>query len=43
MCQREQRIHPLQADQGRLAAGILANTDLAATLDSATVRALLEP
>ena len=39
----EERIHKLQHDKGRLAAGILANTDLAATLDPATVRALLDP
>ena len=39
----EQRIHPLQADQGRLAAGILAHADQAATLDPATVRELLDP
>ena len=39
----EQRIHQLQADKGRLAAGILAHADQAATLDPATVRALLDP
>ncbi|MEI6654578.1 MAG: DEAD/DEAH box helicase [Verrucomicrobiota bacterium] len=39
----EQRIHQLQQDKGKLAAGILAGTDLAATLDPATVRALLDP
>jgi SNF2 family DNA or RNA helicase len=39
----EERIHKLQHDKGRLAAGILANTDLATSLDPATVRALLDP
>ena len=39
----EQRIHQLQQDKGKLAAGILAGADLAATLDPATVRALLNP
>jgi SNF2 family DNA or RNA helicase len=39
----EERIHKLQHDKGKLAAGILANTDLAASLDPATVRALLDP
>jgi superfamily II DNA or RNA helicase len=39
----EERIHKLQQDKGKLAAGILAGTDLAATLDPATVRALLDP
>ena len=39
----EQRIHQLQQDKGKLAAGILAGTDLAATLDPATLRSLLEP
>jgi superfamily II DNA or RNA helicase len=39
----EERIHQLQQDKGKLAAGILAGTDLAATLDPATVRALLDP
>jgi SNF2 family DNA or RNA helicase len=38
----EQRIHQLQLDKGKLAAGILADAGLAATLDSATVRGLLE-
>ena len=39
----EERIHKLQQDKGKLAAGILAGADLAATLDPATVRALLDP
>jgi len=39
----EERIHKLQQDKGRLAAGILANADLSAALDPATVRSLLEP
>jgi len=39
----EERIHQLQQEKGKLAAGILAGTDLAATLDPATVRALLNP
>ncbi|MCF7730709.1 MAG: DEAD/DEAH box helicase [Akkermansiaceae bacterium] len=39
----EERIHKLQQEKGKLAAGILANTDLATGLDPATVRALLEP
>jgi superfamily II DNA or RNA helicase len=39
----EERIHKLQQEKGKLAAGILAGTDLAATLDPATVRALLDP
>jgi len=39
----EERIHKLQQEKGKLAAGILAGTDLAATLDPATVRALLNP
>jgi superfamily II DNA or RNA helicase len=39
----EERIHKLQQEKGKLAAGILAGADLAATLDPATVRALLDP
>jgi len=39
----EERIHQLQQEKGKLAAGILAGADLAATLDPATVRALLDP
>jgi len=39
----EERIHKLQQEKGKLAAGILAGTELAATLDPATVRALLDP
>ncbi|MCX6876706.1 MAG: DEAD/DEAH box helicase [Verrucomicrobia bacterium] len=39
----EERIHKLQQEKGQLAAGILAGADLAATLDPATVRALLDP
>jgi superfamily II DNA or RNA helicase len=39
----EERIHKLQQDKGKLAAGILAGADLAATLDPATLRALLDP
>jgi len=38
----EERIHQLQQDKAKLAAGLLAGTDLAATLDPAMVRALLE-
>ena len=39
----EERIHKLQQEKGKLAAGILAGADTAATLDPATVRALLDP
>ncbi len=38
----EERIHQLQQDKAKLAAGLLAGADLAATLDPATLRALLE-
>jgi len=39
----EERIHQLQQEKGKLAAGILAGSEIAATLDPATVRALLDP
>ena len=39
----EERIHKLQQDKGKLAAGILADADISNRLDTATVRALLEP
>jgi superfamily II DNA or RNA helicase len=38
----EERIHQLQQDKAKLAAGLLADADLAATLDPAMVRALLD-
>jgi len=38
----EERIHQLQQDKAKLAAGLLADADLAAKLDPAMVRALLE-
>jgi len=39
----EERIHQLQQSKGKLAAGILADADIAARLDGAMVRALLDP
>ena len=39
----EERIHKLQQEKGKLAAGILANADISSSLDAATVRALLNP
>ena len=39
----EERIHKLQQEKGRLAAGILADADISSRLDAATVRALLNP
>ena len=39
----EERIHKLQQDKGKLAAGILADADISNRLDAATVRALLDP
>ncbi len=39
----EERIHKLQQEKGRLAAGILANADISTKLDAAMVRALLNP
>jgi SNF2 family DNA or RNA helicase len=43
LCQNtvEERIHQLQQDKGKLANGLLADADLAASLDPAMVRALL--
>jgi hypothetical protein len=38
----EERIHKLQQEKGKLAAGILADADISNRLDAATVRALLE-
>ena len=38
----EERIHKLQQDKGKLAAGILADADISNRLDAATVRALLD-
>ena len=38
----EQRIHQLQQDKAKLAAGLLENADIAATLDPAMVRSLLD-
>ena len=38
----EERIHQLQQDKAKLAAGLLAGADLAATLDPEMVRVLLE-
>ena len=38
----EERIHKLQQEKGKLAAGILADADISSRLDAATVRALLE-
>ncbi len=38
----EERIHKLQQEKGRLAAGILADADISNRLDAATVRALLD-
>jgi len=37
----EERIHKLQQEKGKLAAGILADADISNRLDAATVRALL--
>ena len=44
LCQNtvEERIHQLQQDKGKLANDLLADADLAATLDPAMVRALLD-
>jgi SNF2 family DNA or RNA helicase len=39
----EERIHKLQQEKGKLAAGILANADVSTKLDAAMVRALLNP
>ncbi len=39
----EERIHKLQQEKGKLAAGILADADISTRLDAATVRALLDP
>ena len=39
----EERIHKLQQEKGKLAAGILADADISNRLDVATVRALLNP
>ena len=39
----EERIHKLQQEKGKLAAGILADADISNRLDAATVRALLNP
>ncbi len=39
----EERIHKLQQEKGKLAAGILADADISKRLDAATVRALLDP
>jgi hypothetical protein len=38
----EERIHKLQQEKGKLAAGILADADISNRLDAATVRALLD-
>lgn len=38
----EERIHKLQQEKGRLAAGILVDADVTNKLDVTTVRALLE-
>ena len=38
----EERIHKLQQEKRKLAAGILADADISNRLDSATMRALLE-
>ncbi len=45
LCQEtvEERIHKLQQDKGKLAAGILADADISNRLDAETVRALLNP
>ena len=37
----EERIHKIQQEKGKLAAGILADADISNRLDAATVRALL--
>ncbi len=39
----EERIHKLQQEKGKLAAGILADADISNRLDAETVRALLNP
>ncbi len=39
----EERIHKLQQEKGKLAAGILADADISTRLDAETVRALLNP
>jgi SNF2 family DNA or RNA helicase len=39
----EERIHKLQQDKGKLAAGILANADCSNRLDAAMIRELLTP
>ncbi len=38
----EERIHKLQQEKGKLAAGILSNADISNRLDAAMVRTLLE-
>jgi len=45
LCQNtvEERIHQLQQDKAKLAAGLLADADISNKLDISTVRALLEP
>ena len=44
LCQEtvEERIHKLQQEKGKLAAGILSNADISNRLDAAMVRSLLE-
>ena len=44
LCQEtvEERIHKLQQEKAKLAAGLLANADISARLDAAAVRSLLE-
>ncbi len=39
----EERIHKLQQEKGKLAAGILADADISKKLDAAMVRSLLDP
>ena len=45
LCQEtvEERIHKLQQEKGKLAAGILADADVSKKMDAAMVRALLNP
>jgi SNF2 family DNA or RNA helicase len=45
LCQEtvEERIHKLQQEKGKLAAGILADADISKKLDAAMVRSLLDP
>jgi SNF2 family DNA or RNA helicase len=45
LCQEtvEERIHKLQQEKGKLAAGILADADISKRLDAAMVRSLLDP